>query len=65
MQDVLQNILGMLMLETLEGRFFEDLDMKHCCDMGFPQVIYYDKEMIQVVLHMEMALVKKVTKCIN
>ena len=59
MQDVLLETLEMLMLESLEGRCSEVAEMEHLCDLGFPDVVHYDKEMLQVVLHMEVALVKQ------
>ena len=48
----------MLMLEFLEGRWFEDAEREHSCNMWHAEVVHFDKEMLQVLLYMEVVLVK-------
>ena len=62
MKDNLQETLEILMLEMLDGRRFEDPEMKHSYDMRCTKVAHVDNEILQVVMYMDMALLKQSCK---
>ena len=59
MKDNLQETLKMLMLEMLDSRRFEDPEMKHSYDTRCTKVAHADNEILQVVMYMDMALLKQ------
>ena len=57
----------MLMLESLEGRGYEDTEVEHSCDTWYTEAVHFDKEMLRVFLCLEIfpTLVKQNCKCTN
>ena len=55
-EDAQEDILDMPMLESFEGRGFEDSEVEHSWDTLYTDIVHFGKEVLQVAPCMEVAL---------